>query len=120
MTIHASEPVVPFWYTPESEKDNDNPTRFHLKPLNGVEMFEVRSKIKFDADGQLVTTADCARTVLRAGLLGWENFLASAGAVEFDIANRDSNIARIPFAMVSELFSELIKRSTLSETVRKN
>lgn len=119
MAIRAADPITPFWYTPDSEKNKENPTRFHLKPLNGVEMFEVRSRIRLE-DGQYVTTADCARTVLRAGLLGWENFCDGAGPVVFDVADRARNVERIPFELVTDLFSAIVNRSTLAETVRKN
>lgn len=119
MAIRAADPITPFWYTPDSEKNKENPTRFHLKPLNGVEMFEVRSRIRLE-DGQYVTTADCARTVLRAGLLGWDNFDCASGPVPFDAADRARNVEHIPFALVAELFSEIVNRSALSETARKN
>jgi len=120
MAIRAADPITPFWYTPVSEEGKENPTRFHLKPLDGVEMFGIRSMIKFDDDGQMVTTAACARTALRAGLIGWENFADSAGnPVTFD-ADRAINVARIPFEFVIELFSAIVNRSVLSETARKN
>lgn len=120
MTIRAAEHIVPFWHTPESEKDKDNPTRFHLKPLDGVELFAVRSMIKFDAEGNLITSPECARTVLRTGLLGWENFVNTSGPVVFDAVERTRNLAHLDFNMVSELFSAIINRSTLTETARKN
>ena len=120
MAIRAADPITPFWYTPKSEEGKDSPTRFHLRPLNGVELFGVRSSIKVEADGQLVTTASCARETLRAGVIGWENFMGPDGPVQFDVADRGDNVNRIPFAMVGELFSEIINHSTLTETVRKN
>lgn len=118
MTIRASEPITPFWYTPEPEKDKDNPTRFHLKPLDGVEMFEVKSRVSFE-DGNLVISAGCARSVLRAALLGWENFADAAGPVTFN-ENRANNLARLPVELVDDLFNAILKRSAISETERKN
>lgn len=119
MAIRAADPITPFWYTPDSEKNKENPTRFHLKPLNGVEMFEVRSRIKME-DGQYVASADCARAVLRSGIVGWENFEGADGQVKFDVVDRARNLDHIPFKLVAELFSAIINRSTLSETERKN
>ena len=120
MAIRAADPVTPFWYTPKSEEGKDSPTRFHLKPLDGIEMFAVRSMIKFDEDGQLITTPECARAVLRTGLLGWENFANASGPVVFDAVERTGNLAHFDFDMVSELFSAVINRSVLSEAARKN
>lgn len=118
MAIRAADPITPFWYTPESEKDKEGPTRFHLKPLDGVEMFEVKSRVKFE-DGNLVIPAGCARSVLQASMLGWENFIDGTGPIEFS-ANRAVNIKRIPVEMVDELFNAILNCSAVSETARKN
>lgn len=90
----ALDPIVPFWWTPDSEKDNPTPTSWKIRPLNGIQKIEVNTELKMGPLGLIISAAG-VRTVLRHGLLGWKNFADSTGPVEFDEKNMEANIARL-------------------------
>lgn len=117
MTIRASEPITPFWYTPKNEEGKENPTQFHLKPLTGVEMFEAEMHVE---DGDLKATAKGARAALRLGLLDWKNFSDSSGPVLFDKNDKDANLSRLPYGLAADLFRAIFEHSILTEAARKN
>lgn len=107
MAIKPLQQLSREWYTPESEKDEADPTQFELKPMT-VEQFERVAELS--EQGMNIPPKNYAM-VLRFGLVGWRNFDA-----KFTIANFSS----IPLALRMELSTEIISRSVNSEDDIKN
>jgi hypothetical protein len=106
-------------YVPYSERDNATPTRFMLRPLDGIERLDV-SFFRDDL-GNLSLSSAAARAALKYGLQGWENLMDEAGSpVPFSPVDRDANMKRLPAELVAELATEIFVRSVLSEQERKN
>lgn len=117
--LKALNPLTASWYTPLSERENDSaPTQFLIRPLSGVERFEV--EMRRDEGGHIMMTERGGRAVLRYGLRGWKNFHDDAGPVAFDDHDPDKNLARLDLGIAAELASEVWIRSTLTEEQRKN
>lgn len=68
--LKTNNPLLPFWYTPKAEQESENPTRFQLRGLTGLQ--------RLDFLGES-TSSGRVRIVLRYGLLSWENLTDSAG-----------------------------------------
>ncbi len=113
-----SLPILkPEWYTPQAEQGSQNPTRFLLRPLNGVELCDVSLVRKgngfaFDEAG--------ARALLKYGLVGWDKFSDPDGALHRFSADQERNLEHLSLELVAELSLEIWLRSRLSEEQRKN
>jgi hypothetical protein len=107
------------FYVPLSERDGTMPTRFNLRPLDGIELLDV--SYHRDEQGNLSLSSAAARSALKHGLLGWENLVDETGTqVLFNPVDRDMNLKRLPAELVVELSTEIFVRSILSEQERKN
>lgn len=116
MAIKPIENLTPTWFTPESEKDAEKPTRFLLRPLNGEELDQVMHGASFK-DGGMSLTPDGIRAALRFGIKDWENFEESSGrAVKCSFPNH----AKLPWSVRLMLAIEIINRSQLTEEEEKN
>jgi len=71
--MKALSKITPEWYTPEIEKNETEPTRFHIKGLSGSEFVEVMPFLVFTKDGYNITS-EAVRPLIKYGLLDWENF----------------------------------------------
>ena len=114
MGIKALEGLVPEWYTP-SGQDDDRPTRFQFRPLNGRELGQVSDYISID-DGNLMIRAEGVDRCLALSLQDWENFEDSSGPIRFSRQAMDL----IPVGVRRELASKIVARSYLTEDDRKN
>lgn len=107
------------WYTPIREREAAAPTRFLLRPLDGLERLNV--SFTRDAQGSLGLSTESGRAALLPGLKGWENFVDGDGKpVPYHEMDRDANLKRIPAELVVELATEIFVRSVLQESERKN
>ena len=114
MAITALCKVNPFWFTPESEKEEDKPTRFRLKPLTPA---EYEACMQITDGGALQIPPSSYDTVLRYGLIDWENFPDQDGAaLKFSRAN----FSRIPSVNRIEIAGEILAASMLTEEEAKN
>lgn len=118
MAIKALDPMVPIWWTPESEAKSENPTRFRIKPLTGIQRIEVNTDTKMTGRG-LVISAAGIRTALRYGLVGWENFNNADGPVVFSF-DVDENLAVLPEGVILKLVDRILTASSVSEEAKKN
>lgn len=100
------------WFTPEAEADNETPTRFKLKPLDGQQYMAVMLETKADEDGNLSLSSAGMNLALKHGLVGWENL----GDVPFS----KNSFGRIPALELIGIASEIVRRSTLAEEQVKN
>lgn len=117
--LKALPDLKPDWYTPLAEGDAATPTRFLLRPLDGVERLDV--SFYRDDFGNLSLSSDAARAALKYGLQGWENFMAAdQRPVPYSPMDRDANLKRLPAELVAELATEIFVRSVLSAAEAKN
>lgn len=113
MTIHAIPQIMPFTFVPKQDRDSDIKTTFTLKPLNGLQHMEVLREI----DDKGFFTSRGLKLALQYGLAGWENFNDEHGTpVPFSTVN----FAAVPPFILHEIGVEIINRSSLGETERKN
>jgi len=117
MSIKVNTGLVADWYTPESEKDSDNPARFKLKPLDGLTQVDVYSKAKITEQGGFVPTRQAAEVALRASLIEWENIDDANGR---PLKCSPHNFRHLPGEIVQELTQEILIRSDLDEDDEKN
>lgn len=106
--IKALEVLAPTPYAPAGG-DGDEPVRFILRPLSGMEWLEV----EYHLPGNGRWNGAATKAALKCGLVGWENFADSAGPVPF-LADKDANIARLSAALILELRREIESRTVLA------
>lgn len=117
--IKALQNLKAEFYVPLSERDSATPTRFNLRPLDGIERLDV--SFYRDELGNLSLSSAAAKAALKHGLIGWENLLDETGSpVLFSPVDRDANLKRLPAELVAELATEIFVRSVLTEDERKN
>jgi hypothetical protein len=117
--INALANLKPEWYTPLSERDATTPTRFLLRPLDGIERLDV--SFYRDESGNLSLSSAAARAALKYGLQGWENLMdGAASPVAYSHVDRDANLKRVPAELVAELATEIFVRSVLTPEEQKN
>lgn len=117
--MRANDLVTATWYTPKSEEGSEQPTRFKLRGLTGVEFIDVQSKVAKNDDGNFVITADAMRVSLRYGLTDWEAFVDSSGKDLAFSGNQKDNIDRLPFKTIIELSDEIMARTQLDDEIKK-
>ena len=115
MTIKANDGLVPAWYTPKIEEDNnEQATQFFLQPLTGPQLLDVQPH--FDLEKMTVRGPGLV-IALRYGLKGWKN-LTNREGVELPFAA--ASIDFLPSEIIAELGGEIIRVSTLDEDDIKN
>ncbi len=83
MAITIRERLAPSWYTPKSEQDEANPTRFRVQPLDGLQHMEVLGEVEL-RDGRAIISARGFRLCAQGGIVGWEGVSDGDGKpVEF-------------------------------------
>lgn len=115
MSIKAidSNKLTPSWYTPESERGEENPTRFKLRPLTPPE----KESVTVFENGELSIPPRNFSQLLRMGVVDWEHFEDEKGN---ELECIPSNHSRITSDLRFELATEIIIRSELSGSERKN
>ena len=120
MAIKALNPFEPVWYTPKDEVDDENPTRFKIKGMNGVQFADVASEFILDDKREIQNISkDGAVKALKYGLVDWENFANDKGTVKFT-KNINMNLQFIPYELIIELAMEIVAISDQTEDERKN
>ena len=117
MAIVASAPITQVKFIVEDDREDENPTKFDLKPLDGQQYMGVMAEGNLDKDGMMSFSESTMKTTLRYGLVGWENFDDADGKkVKFSRLN----FGRLPVGVLTEIFSEIIRLSSLDEDDSKN
>ena len=114
----ALEVLAPTWYTPESEKDQAQPTRFNLRGLTGIDRHEVFLHVSLLSETKYSIDRKGAEACLHRGLVGWENFADQAGPIAFN-GDMTTNIARLDQHLVSELVDAIMERTEITEAEKK-
>jgi len=117
MAITASAPITEVEYIVEDDREDENPTRFKLKPMDGQQYMGVMADGNIDQDGLMSFSERTMKNTLRYGLVNWDNLHDAEGkAIKFSRLN----FGRLPVGVLTELFSEIIRLSSLSEDDSKN
>jgi len=118
MSIKAKplDGLVPFWHVPEGQGDNDAPTEFNLKPLDGMQHAEVYAECKI-ADGMVTLSSSAIQLCLKYGLVGWKNFNDDEGQ---PIGFSRNNIRTVPGDTLLELATRVFNSSYLTAGQEKN
>lgn len=112
MIKSESSSMNPFWFVPESEKDDPTPTRFRIKGLTSAQKIDVNSEV--DMANGTISLKGCL-LAFKYGLLGWDNFDAS-----FNEKNARANLDALPAEVVYEIAGRIIDGSEPSEEQVKN
>lgn len=112
MAITPLAGLAPDWFTPESQKEDEKPTRFKIEPMDGLQYLELMNMGTVDEKGQFKPSTAGRKFMLSNCLKGWENF----GELEFNL----ENCRRIPPEILHELLNEIVIRSELDEGQEKN
>lgn len=118
MPIKALKRMAPFWYKPDSQKDDPSPTRFKIRGLNGTEQGYVQPELVIDTTGKMVTgmTGKGLELTLGYGLLDWENFTDEDGAA---IAFSPINFGRLDIVTRTELAMQILAASYVAPEEKK-
>ena len=122
-------PIAPFWYVLKRERpaneaealdDSAAPSRFKLRGLRAIEMFDVSAGSEVTSEKKVLWASRSVKQALTLALLGWDNVLDEEGQpVEFS-ANTEENFARLDYLTMSELFAAILAASNITAAQRKN
>ena len=120
MAITAISAIKADWYTPESERDEEETkrTRFKLQPLDGTQYLDVMAQVNTTPNGDIQMSGYGLRMAAKWGVVGWENFADPETGKEMKF--NAFTVARIPPVILKELVSEIMDRSELGEIQVKN
>ena len=115
MTIQAITNLVADWYTPKSQLDDPEPTRFKLKPLDGQQYMNVMVESRDDGAGNPQLTPAGFNSALQQGVVGWENLMDGSRPVPFN----KRGLGVVPMEILLELATEIVNRSTPDDDEKK-
>lgn len=110
-------------YILECDKDlsKEKQTKFFIKPLSAKQSAAMQDSISLvEGKASITNMGTYTLDVLKAGLVGWENFVDVEGNQIKFVKNMDENIDRIPMEYRYEISSEIMNLSTLGENKVKN
>ena len=116
MAIKTIVGITPYWYTPETEKEESNPARFRLVPLNSEQLDQAMEGAKIEDNGLSRLTPTGIRSALVAGISEWENVESESGALPCIPANHKY----LPWVLRLSLASEIVNSAMLREGDLKN
>ncbi|MCP4477835.1 MAG: hypothetical protein GY818_07065 [Planctomycetaceae bacterium] len=115
--IKVNTGLAPTWFTPSGEIDEETPTRFKIKPLNGFDFLEFCTEARILANGAMVPNKKGTEIALKAGLIDWENFVDhQEKAIKFSV----HNFKLLPAEVLSELVGAIVSQSSTDEDDEKN
>lgn len=117
MTIHAKNTFTPVIFTPDSEKDSDDPTTFTLKPLNGLEYMQVLNNTTIDDNGVTKLSATGLELALRHGLTGANNLIGENGK---PITLNRFTMKTLSAVLLIEIANAILEASEIDGEERKN
>lgn len=117
MAIIARGKITEVIFITENDRESEDPTKFTLKPMDGVQYMGVMAEGNIDADGMMSFSERTMKSALRYGLVGWDNFNDGDGKkVKFSRLQ----FGQLPVEVLTEIFSEIISISTVDEDDSKN
>lgn len=107
--------VAPTWFTVPS--DSDPASEFLLAPLSSLAWLDVRNEISWGRKGKFSISGDGVLAAVMDSVRDWRNVVNEKGeAIPFS----RSLLQDLPAPILLKLASEIVERSFLSETERKN
>lgn len=114
MAIATLKGLTPEWWTPEDEREQDEPASFHIAPLSGPQMLEVQEH--FDLPNQTIKGPGLLMAC-RIGLRGWKNIVDDEGKA---LTFTRSAIDRLPADTIAIIGAQVIANSVVDEDTEKN
>jgi len=71
--------LIAKWYTPKTEEKKQKPKKFKIRPLTSVELWEINSHMKLNANNQLAISFEGQKLSLSLALQDWENVFDEKG-----------------------------------------
>jgi len=114
MTVTALTGLVPEWFTPKDEEDEDEQTKFKLHPLTTPQMAQIQVHYNVEAQRIVATGLYLA---CQFGVKDWENLLDHEGhQMKFSKASLDV----VPIELIAELGARILAMSVLTGEEEKN
>ena len=114
MTVKALTGLVPEWYTPASEVDEDTPAEFHIKPLTAPQIAGIQGE--FDREtGEI--SGNGLYEAARMGVIGWKNVTDHNDRT---LKYSKRTLDQLPYAIVLELGGKVLELSFLTDEEVKN
>ena len=114
MTITVSSKLTPTLYTPISEKESKTPTKFKLRPLDGIQHLGVMMHLQVGDEGNATLSHTGLMLAIKHGLIG------SVGLKDELDNEINVNAKDLEWDLLLELAGEIVKLSTITEEERKN
>lgn len=115
--MKALNKVTPEWYTPKAAEEQENPARFMVRGLTGIEFVEVMPFVAFDDEGGYMITVEAVKPLIKHGLVDWENIEGEDGkALPFGMQTK---LAHIQADMLFELAKEIYNRTQVTGDEQK-
>lgn len=114
MAITVFSKITPILYTPKSEEKAENPTKFQLKPLDGLQYMDVLTHTSTDQNDNVTLSHLGMRLALKHGLLNAVGLLDELGN---DI---ELSAQMLDVTLLIELSGKIMEISNLTESERKN
>jgi len=117
MGIKALEGFSKYWYTPLGQDNDEDKTKFYLKPFNSEQLDYVLEGATYNDQGDLISLSPKGvKYGLKQGLRDWENFCDSTGEIKF----KQSEFYRLPYQIRQGIVLDLVTKSIVSEDAEKN
>ena len=117
MAITVKKNLGSTWYTPDSEKESDEPAKFKLKELNREQLDDVMNGSTLNAQGNILLSSQGTKAALKAGIDDWEGVNDENGD---KLKCTFVNHRYLPWNLGKELAAEIFTKSMLGEEEEKN
>lgn len=117
MAIIVKKQLGSSWFTPESEKDEEQPAKFKLKELNREQLDDAMNGATFTDTGNIRLSPQGTRSALKSGLEEWSGITDEEGG---DLKCTFVNHRYLPWAIGQELAAEILTKSMMGESETKN
>lgn len=117
MALHLQKKIASSWYTLADQKDEEQPAKIKIKPLDGEQYMEVFAESEQTRSGDLKLTGLGLKMTIRYGIIGWDNIFDSNGK---KLKYSPHNIKQLPMEVLSEVASQIMDISSPDEEESKN
>lgn len=106
--------LAPEWFTPEDQENDDNPARYHLRPLKPPQIAKLQQH--FNGETGAIGALGLYEAA-KAGIVDWENVNDQEGdPMKFTRANIDE----LQYGRLLEIGGQVLANSFLTGEDRKN
>ncbi|MFS1525317.1 hypothetical protein ACL7TT_14600 [Microbulbifer sp. 2304DJ12-6] len=109
--------LTPYWYTPKSYAEEDNPPQLQLSPLTQRQLADVMNDSKNTSTNGIVPSPEARAYLFRCGITAWRNILDREGKpIDFS----HENLQSLPWGLQIEVANRLVIDALLGEEQEKN